>query len=213
MDALLGTKVGMTQVFDDTGRQIPVTVLSVGPCTVVQRKTTANDGYEAVQLGYRDQKEHRLTKPLRGHFGAVKADAKKVLREVRVQADASWKGGDTVDASVFEGVEFVDVIAVTKGRGFQGVVKRWNMRGGRKTHGGGGERTGGSIGMCEYPARVLKGKKMPGQMGNRRMTQHNLKVVSVRPEDHAVLVRGAVPGPNGATVVIRRAIKAKAKTS
>jgi large subunit ribosomal protein L3 len=206
MDALIGTKVGMTQVFDEGGRQIPVTVLAVGPCTVAQRRTADKDGYEAVQLGFIDQKAQRLTRPLQGHFKKGGSAPKRILREVRVAADYDTETGGTVDVSLFDGVEYVDVTAVSKGRGFQGVVRRHGMRGGRASHGGKSVlRGGGSIGMC--PARVFKGTKMPGQMGNKQVTVQNLRVVQVRGEDNALLVRGAVPGPNGGLVMVRKAIK------
>lgn len=214
MQTLLGTKLGMTRVFDSTGRQIPVTVLALGPCTVVQRKTTERDGYESVQLGYVDQKASRLTRPLQAHFKKRDLAAKRFLREVRVEAGEAGCGeGETVTAAAFQGVEYVDVVGMTKGRGFQGVVKRHRMGGGRKSHGGKMLRGGGSIGMKEDPARVLKGQKMPGQMGNRRVTQLNLKVIAVREEDNALLVQGAVPGPTGGLVMVRRAIKKAAKKS
>jgi len=214
MQTLLGTKMGMTRVFDETGRQIPVTVLAVGPCTVVQRKRTEREGYESVQLGYLDQKESRLTRPLQAHFKSRDLTAKRFLREVRVETDeAGCEEGETVTAAAFQDVEYVDVVGISKGRGFQGVVKRHGMAGGRKTHGGHNLRGGGSIGMCEYPARVFKGKKMPGQMGNRRVTQQNLKVIAVREEDNALLVQGAVPGPTGGLVMVRKAIKKAPKKS
>lgn len=207
MNALLGTKIGMTQVFDEEGRRIPVTVLEVGPCAVVQRKTSKSDGYDAVQIGFEDQKPSRLSKPLQGHFKKGDSSAKRHLREVRVDADSELKGGETADVGLFGEVGFVDVIGVSKGRGFQGVVRRHGMGGGRATHGGGNLRGPGSIGMCEFPGRVLKGKKLPGQMGNHRVTMQNLKVVEVRGDDNALLVRGAVPGPNGGLVLIRKSLK------
>jgi large subunit ribosomal protein L3 len=215
MDTLIGRKVGMTQVFDAEGRQIPVTVLEVGPCTVIQRKTVEIDGYEAVQLGFGDRKESRLTKPLRGHFAKAGAPCRRILGEVRLDpaADGGVKPGDEVGVSLFDGVEFVDVTATSKGRGFQGVVKRHGMGGGRASHGGGNLRGPGAIGMKEWPARVLKGKRLPGHMGHRRVTVLNLKVVQVRGEDHALLVRGAVPGPNGGIIMVRKAIKKAAKAT
>lgn len=213
MDTLIGKKLGMTQVFDDEGRQIPVTVLAVGPCTVVQRKTVERDGYEAAQLGFDPQKESRVTRPLRGHFMKAGAAPCRVLGEVRLDpaTDEGVQSGTEIGVTLFEDVAFVDVTATSKGRGFQGVVKRHGMGGGRASHGGGNLRGPGSIGMCEWPARVLKGKKLPGHMGNRRVTVQNLKVVAVRGEDHALLVRGAVPGPTGGVVVVRKAIKKAAK--
>lgn len=215
MDTLLGTKVGMTQVFDEDGRQVPVTVLAVGPCTVVQRKTTATDGYEALQVGYGAQKAHRLTKPRQGQFAKAGVEAHRHLCEVPVPAGGASadQPGAQLTVSLFQGVTHVDVIGSSKGRGFQGVVKRHRMRGGRASHGGGNLRAPGSIGMCEEPGRVLKGTKLPGQMGNRRVTVQNLRVVQVREDDQALLVKGAVPGPNGGLVLIRKALKKPATTS
>ena len=213
MDALIGKKVGMTQVFDEAGRQIPVTVLELGPCAVVQRKTVETDGYDAVQIGFGEQRAKRLSKPLQGHFKKGGAELKHVLREVRVDAGEELELGSQINVSVFDGVGYVDVTATTKGRGFQGVVKRYNMRGGRASHGGGNLRGPGSIGMCEFPARVFKGKKLPGHMGCVQVTVQNLKVVAVREEDNALLVRGAVPGPNGGLVMVRTSLKKAAKAS
>lgn len=215
MDTLIGRKVGMTQVFDADGRQIPVTVLAVGPCKVVQRKTVERDGYEAAQLGLEDQKESRLTKPLRGHFAKAGVSGMRILGEVRLDpaVDGEVQPGDEVGVTLFDGVGYVDVTATSKGRGFQGVVKRYRMGGGRASHGGGNLRAPGSIGMCEWPARVFKGKKLPGHMGNRRVTVQNLRVVEVRGPDHALLVHGAVPGPNGGVIVVRKAIKKAAKST
>ena len=211
MQALLGKQLGMLSVFDDEGRQVPVTAIEVGPCVVVQKKTAETDGYDAVQLGFDAQKESRLTKPAAGHFKKAGAATMRVLREVRGADEAGV--GDQVNLSAFEGVAFVDVIGTTKGRGFQGVVKRHNMSGGRASHGSGNHRKPGSIGMCVDPARVLKGKKMPGQMGRRRVTTQNLKVVAVREEDNVLLVRGAIAGPNGGIVVVRKALKKTAGAS
>lgn len=211
MQALLGKKLGMLSVFDDEGRQVPVTAIEVGPCVVVQKKTAETDGYDAVQLGFAAQKESRLTKPAAGHFKKAGAPTMRVLREVRGADEAGV--GDQVNLSAFEGVAFVDVIGITKGRGFQGVVKRHNMSGGRASHGSGNHRKPGSIGMCVDPARVLKNKKMPGQMGARRVTTQNLKVVAVREEDNVLLVRGAIAGPNGGIVMVRKALKKTAGAS
>ncbi len=187
MDALIGKKVGMTQVFDEAGRQIPVTVLELGPCAVVQRKTVETDGYDAVQIGFGEQRAKRLSKPLQGHFKKGGAELKHVLREVRVDAGEELELGSQVNVSVFDGVGYVDVTATTKGRGFQGVVKRYNMRGGRASHGGGNLRGPGSIGMCEFPARVFKGKKLPGHMGTDKVTVQNLVVVKVYEDKNLLL--------------------------
>lgn len=208
MKGLIGRKVGMTQVFDDDGRVTPVTVIEAGPCVVVQCKTLDNDGYKAVQLGFEDQKESRLTKAELGHFKKAGVSPKKVVREFRLKdGEQELEAGSELSASVFEGVGFVDVCATGKGRGFQGVVKRYNFGGGRASHGGGWTRRPGSIGQCESPARVMKNRKMPGQMGNKPVTTQNLKVVQVRPEENLIFLRGAVPGPNGGIVTVREALK------
>ncbi len=207
MQALIGQKLGMTQVYDQDGKRVAVTVLAVGPCPVVQRKTKAIDGYEAVQLGFGETTEKPLTKPQVARFTKLGLTPCRHLGEFRVDADEALKAGDTVGAAVFEGVEYVDVDGVTKGRGFQGVVRRYRMAGGRMTHGGHSRRRVGSIGQCSYPARVAKGQRMPGHMGHVRVTTQNLRVVEVRSEDNLLLVRGAVPGPKGAIITVRRALK------
>jgi large subunit ribosomal protein L3 len=209
MKGLIGKKLGMTSVYDESGAAVPVTVIEAGPCVVVQQKTAEKEGYSAVQLGYDDQKEQRLNKPEQGHFKKAGVSAKKVLREFHVDGSEEVAVGDVINASVFEEVNYVDIIATGKGRGFQGVVKRYNFGGGRASHGGGWVRRTGSIGMCEFPARVFKGKKMPGQMGDKRVTTQNLKVVQVRPEENLILVKGSVPGANGGIVVIKEALKKK----
>ena len=207
MQTLIGKKIGMTRVYDDRGVQVPVTVVQVGPCVVVQRKSAKPDGYEAVQLGFAEQKEARLSKAERGHFKKAGAGARKVLREVRVDAAEAAKAGDVLTAALFEGVKFVDVLGHTKGRGFQGVVKRFRFAGGRASHGGGWNRKPGSIGNREWPARVFKNKKLPGHMGSVDITTQNLRVVKVLADDHALLLEGAVPGPTGGIVLVRKAIK------
>lgn len=210
MKSLIGKKLGMTQIFDDEGCRVPVTVIEAGPCSVVQRKTAETDGYEAVQIGFSEQKEHRVSKPLLGHFKKAGLAPMRELAEVIVSADDEAKAGDTLTAGVFEEVNFVDVIGRTKGKGFQGVVKRHGFAGGRASHGGKSTlRTPGSIGMCEFPARVFKGKKMAGQMGDVNITVQNLKVVQVRAEENLILLKGAVPGANGSTIVLREALKKK----
>ena len=207
MQTLIGKKIGMTRVYDDAGVQVPVTVVQVGPCVVVQRKSAKPDGYEAVQLGFQEQKESRLTKPQQGHFKKAGAKPQKVLREVRVDAAEAAKAGDVLTAQMFDGVKFVDVLGHTKGRGFQGVVKRFGFAGGRASHGGGWNRKPGSIGNREWPARVFKNKKLPGHMGSVDITTQNLRVVKVLADDHALLLEGAVPGPMGGIVLVRKAIK------
>ncbi|MFT5239804.1 MAG: large subunit ribosomal protein L3 [Candidatus Promineifilaceae bacterium] len=205
MQGLLGIKRGMTQVYDDAGRRVAVTVLEAGPCVVTQVKTKECDGYEASQLGFIVQKAHRMTKPMLGHFAKAGADPHRCVVEFESTDEA--KAGDTVTVSMLEGVNYVDIAAKTKGRGFAGVLKRHNMKGGRMTHGGHSKRRPGSIGQCSYPANVAKGKRMPGHMGNVRVTCQNLRVVSIDPEKNLLLVCGAVPGPRGAVVEIRKALK------
>ena len=209
MKSLIGKKLGMTQIFDEEGRRVPVTVIEAGPCSVVQRKTVATDGYEAIQLGFGAQKPERVAKPLAGHFKKAGVGTMRELREVRVDADDAAKAGDTLTAAVFEGVNFVDVLGVSKGKGFQGVMKRHNFGGGRATHGSHFHRTTGSIGMKEKPGRVFKGKKMAGQMGSTDITVQNVKVIQVRAAENLILVKGQVPGANGTTLVLREALKRK----
>lgn len=208
MKGLIGKKLGMTSIYDADGVAVPVTVIEAGPCVVTQLKDNEKEGYSAIQLGYEDQKEQRMTKPALGHLKKAGASAKRVLREFRVEgADVSL--GDIVSASAFEEVRYVDIVATGKGRGFQGVVKRYNFAGGRASHGGGWVRRTGSIGMCTFPGRVSKGKKMPGHMGDKRVTTQNLKIVQVRPEENLILIKGSVPGAKGGIVTIKEALKKK----
>ena len=207
MQGLLGKKVGMTQVYDQEGHQVPVTVISVGPCVVVQRKNTKRDGYEAVQVGFSDQKESRLSKAALGHFKKAGVAAKRFVREFRVDDKNASKEGDTLTADIFDGVKYVDVSGVTKGQGFQGVVKRHGMGGGPAAHGHTSHRRPGSIGMREHPGRIFKNKRMSGHMGHVNVTVQNLRVVQVRKEDNAILVEGAVPGPTGGVLIVKKAIK------
>lgn len=207
MQGLLAKKVGMTRVFDAEGRQIPVTVLEVGPCIVVQRKTNENDGYEALQIGFIARKEQRVTAPQRGRFKAAAITPLQYLQEFALDAGDNFKAGDTLTVSLFDKVECVDISGVTKGRGFQGVVRRHGMSGGPITHGGHSKRRVGSIGCRSFPGRVHKNKRMPGHMGSTQVTQKNLKVIQVRGEDNLLLVRGAVPGPAGAVVAVKRSLK------
>lgn len=207
MNGLIGKKLGMTQVYDAEGRRTAVTVVEAGPCVVVQRKTLAKDGYEAVQVGYDEQKERRLTKPIAARYKKAGVSPRRFLKEFPVDASSEIKEGDTISSDIFDGVSHVDVIGVTKGRGFQGVVKRHRMAGGRMTHGGHSKRRVGSIGQCSYPARVAKGQRMPGHMGNVRVTQQNLKLLEVRGEENLLLIKGAIPGPNGGMVLVKKALK------
>lgn len=204
MKALLGKKLGMTQVFDQkTGEVIPVTVLQMGPCPVVQVKTRETDGYEAVQIGFGEMRSALATLPRRGHFRRAGVQPRRWLREVRVPSAAEYTVGDEVTVDVFKDVEKVDVVGVSKGRGFAGGVKRHGFGTGPKTHGSRNYRQPGSIGQCATPARVMKGVRMPGRHGNRRVTARNLNVQMIDAENNLLLVAGAVPGARNGFVVVR----------
>ena len=211
VNGILGIKLGMTQVFSDDGTCIPCTVLQAGPCVVVQRRTKDNDGYDAVQLGLVEFiKPQRLTKPMTGHFKKVGVAPMRFVREVRLEeAAAETKPGDRVLVDSFQIGEYVDVSGVSKGRGFQGGVKRWHYRGGDATHGSMFHRAPGGIGASSFPSRVWPGQHFPGHMGNVRVTAKNLRVVKIDTDENLLLVRGAVPGPNGSYIVIRKAKKAR----
>lgn len=211
VNGILGIKLGMTQVFADDGAVLPCTVVQAGPCVVVQRRTTDKDGYEAVQLGLVEfVKPQRVNKPMTGHFKKADVAPMRLLREFRVKAEGDEsKVGDRVLVDGFEPGEYVDVSGVSKGKGFQGGVKRWHYRGGDSTHGSMFHRAPGGIGASSFPSRVWKGQHFPGHMGNERVTAKNLRVVKVDAEENLLLVMGAVPGPNGAYVEIRKSRKAK----
>ena len=204
LNGLIGKKVGMTRVFGAGGKMVPVTVLEVGPCTVVQVKTDEKDKYQAVQLGFGQRREKSTNKPLGGHFKKAGCDPQQVLREIRVEDASEYEAGQTVTAEIFSAGDKVKIIGKTKGRGFSGVVKRHGFGGGRATHGCTTHDAPGSIGMSATPARVIKGKRMPGQYGNTRMTVRNLQVVDVRPDQNLVMVKGAVPGANGGVVYLEK---------
>ena len=204
---ILGKKIGMTQFFMPDGKVVPATAVQAGPCVVVQRKTSEKDGYEAVQLGLVEfVKPARVKKPSAGHFKKAGVEPGPLLRELRLNSGqgAELKSGDRVLASDFKVGEKLDVVGRSKGRGFAGVVKRHGFRGGPDTHGSMSHRAPGSIGASSYPSRVIKGTRMGGHMGNARVTARNLEIVEVHAEDHVILVRGAVPGPKGSYVVLRR---------
>ena len=205
---LIGTKVGMTQIFDEKGNVSPVTVIIAGPCAVVQKKTTGKDGYEAVQLGYGDVKASRVNKPMKGHFAKLDVAPKKVLKEFRFADCSAFATGDILKADVFAAGDKVDVSGTSKGKGTAGVIKRWNMARLKETHGTGPVgRHGGSIGACSDPSRVFKGKKMSGHLGSEKVTIQNLDVVTVDAENNIIAIKGAIPGPKGGTVVITEAVK------
>ena len=205
MPGLLGKKIGMMSVFGADGKNIPCTVIEAGPCAVTQVKTVENDGYAAVQLGFQDQKESRVNKPLAGHFKAAGVTPKRHLAEFK-DFDAELKLGDVVTVDLFADTVYVTVVGTSKGRGFQGVVKRHNFGGvGQATHGQHNRaRKPGSIGACSYPAKVFKGLRMGGQMGNARVTTHNLQVLKVIPEHNLLVIKGSVPGYNGSIVIVEK---------
>ena len=205
-NGLLGKKIGMSQFFAADGQRIPVTVLEVGPCTVLQKKTSATDGYEAVQLGFQAKDARRVNKPEMGHFKKTGQGAFAYVREFRLVNECAV--GDQLSCEMFSPGDRIDVTGMSKGKGFQGVIKRWGFSGGRATHGSMFKRRPGAIGQSASPAKVIKGKKMPGQMGNARVTTQNLIVVDVRPEQNLIFVRGAVPGAKNSLIEIRKGIKA-----
>lgn len=213
VNGILGKKLGMTQVFEGNGDAIPATLLKAGPCVVVQRKTAGKDGYEAVQLGLVELPgPKRVTKAVEGHFKQAGANPARFLREIRLgSGEDSIKAGDKVLVDQFKPGEYVDVVGVSKGRGFAGFHKRHHFGGGSGSHGSMFHRAPGSIGASAFPSRVLKGMKAAGHMGACRVTVRNLRVLSVLPEDHALVVEGAVPGPDGSYVVVRRAKAPKRK--
>jgi large subunit ribosomal protein L3 len=204
VNALIGKKLGMSQLFSPDGEVTPVTVIQVGPCTVTQIKSVASDGYNAVQLGFGEKKPQRTKKPLLGHFKKSGKGPFAVVREVRVDDVGEFELGQEVSADIFQVGELVHVVGKSKGKGFAGTIKRWNFSRGPMSHGGMNKRAPGSIGCSATPARVIKGRKMPGQMGNRRATVKGLMVVDVRPEENIILIRGAVPGGRNGVVFIKK---------
>ncbi len=207
--ALLGKKIGMTQVFDEDNRLVPVTVIEAGPCPVTQVKSTEKDGYNAVQIGFRQQKEHRLTQAALGHLKKAGVEPLSELQEFRTNGEAELNLGDVLTVERFEAGQKIDVIGTSKGRGFQGVVKRYGFAGGPASHGSMFHRRGGSYGMCQWPGHVIKGKKMPGHMGDVQRTVQNLTVVKVIAEKNLILVKGSVPGSRGSLLTVRTAVKNK----
>ena len=205
--AILGKKIGMTQIFDEKGAAIPVTVVEAGPCTVVQVKTKDADGYEAIQLGFGEIKEKKLVRPVKGHFTKANVEPKKHLREFRLE-EISYNVGDEIKADIFAAGETVDVTGTSKGKGFQGVIKRHGQSRGPMGHGSMYHRRPGSMGSTSTPGRVFKGKRLPGHMGANTITIQNLEVVAVDLDKNVILVRGSVPGVNGAILKIRQSVKA-----
>ena len=207
MEGLIGKKIGMTQVFDADGKRTTVTVSELGPCPVVQVKTLENDGYVAAQVGFGAQKASRLAKAQQKHFEKAGVATMKVLKEFALDAGEEVKVGDQITVANFEGVKYVDVTGTTKGRGFAGVLKRYNFAGGNMTHGGHSKRRTGGLAARDLPGWIEKGKKMPGHMGDVSRKATNLEVVQIRPEDNAILVKGSVPGARNGTVIVRKSLK------
>lgn len=206
--AIIGKKIGMTQIFDDQGKVVPVTVIEAGPCVVVQKKTAQNDGYDAVQVGFGDLKQNRVNKPMKGHFEKGNVAAKRTLKEFRFEDADALNVGDIIKADTFETGEIVDVRGTSKGKGFAGTIKRFNNAKLKETHGTGPvHRHAGSMGACSSPSRIFKGKGMPGHMGAETVTVQNLEVVKVDAENNLIAIKGAVPGPKGGTVTITNSIK------
>ena len=207
--ALIGKKIGMTQIFDEKGKVVPVTVVEAGPCVVSQIKTVETDGYAAIQMGFGDIKPKHVTKPLQGHFKKADVAPKRILKEFRFDDCSAFELGQIIKADVFETGDKVDVTGKSKGKGYAGVIKRWNFGRLKETHGSGPvARHGGSMGACSSPSRVWKGKKMAGHLGAEKVTVQNLAVVKIDAEDNLIAIKGAIPGANGGYVVIKDSVKA-----
>lgn len=206
---IIGKKLGMTQLFDENGKVVPVTVIEAGPCTVVQKKTVESDGYQAIQLGFGEVSAKRVSKPAKGHFAKADLAPKKTLREFRLADISEMNVGDILKADVFNIGDRIDVVGISKGKGYAGTIKRYNYRRMRMSHGTGpNARHVGSLGSVSTPSRVFKGKKLPGHMGAERVTIQNLMVVKVDAENNLIAIKGAVPGPKGSVVCISDSVKA-----
>ena len=207
--AIIGKKIGMTQIFDEKGNVVPVTVVEAGPCVVVQKKTVENDGYAAIQLGYGDLRPAQVNKPMQGHFAKADVAAKRILREFRFADCDSKNVGDEIKVDTFTVGEHVDVVGTSKGKGYAGAIKRWNHSRLKESHGTGpNARHAGSLGACSDPSRVFKGKKLAGHLGHERVTIQNLDVVKVDAENNLIAIKGAVPGPKGGIVILKDTVKA-----
>ncbi len=206
--AILGKKLGMTQIFDESGKVIPVTVIEAGPCVVVQKKTVEKDGYNAIQVGFNDIREKLVNKPLRGHFAKAGVPLKRFIKEFKVDDADKYETGQEIKVDVFVEGDKVDVSGVSKGKGFQGTIRRWNAQRGPMSHGSKFHRAVGSMGASSDPSRTFKNMKMPGHMGNKNVTVLNLQVAKVIPEKNVILIKGGIPGPNKRFVMIRNTVKA-----
>lgn len=205
---IIGKKIGMTQIFDEAGKVVPVTVVEAGPCVVVQKKTVENDGYEAVQLGFGEIRAKNVNKPMQGHFKKADVAFKRTLKEFRLDDTASLNVGDVLKADTFAEGDIVDVSGTSKGKGFAGTIKRHNNSRIKETHGSGPvHRHAGSMGACSSPSRIYKGKGMPGHLGHEKVTVQNLRVVKVDAENNLIAIKGAIPGPKGSTVTIVDCVK------
>lgn len=206
--AIMGRKVGMTQIFDANGKIVPVTVIEAGPCVVVQKKTVEKDGYNAIKVGFGDVREALVNKPTKGQFATAGVAVKRHLKEFRLEDISAYEVGQEIKADVFVAGDKVDISGVSKGKGFQGTIKRWNGHRGPMSHGSKFHRSVGSMGGSSDPSRTFKNKKLPGHMGNVNTTVLNLEVVKIMPEKNVILIKGGVPGPNKGIVVIRNTVKA-----
>lgn len=209
MKSILGKKIGMTQIFLENGDVIPVTVLEAGPVNVIQKKTEEVDGYSAIQVGYGEKAEKKVNKPLKGHFAKAGTDAKRYIREVRVADVDAYEVGQELKADIFAEGDKVDISGTSKGKGFQGSIKRHNQSRGPMAHGSKYHRGVGALSAATYPGRVMKGRNLPGHMGNENVTVQNLEVVRVDAEKNYILVKGAVPGPKGGLLTIKETVKSK----
>ncbi|MDD3224030.1 MAG: 50S ribosomal protein L3 [Clostridium sp.] len=207
--AILGRKLGMTQIFDEAGKIVPVSVIEAGPCVVLQKKTTEKEGYDAIQVGFDDKREKLVNKPAKGHFAKAGASFKRFIKELRLEDTSAYEVGAEIKADTFAVGDKVDVSGVSKGKGFQGTIKRWNAHIGPKSHGSKFHRAVGSMGAASDPSRTFKNKRMPGHMGHVNTTVLNLEVAKVIPEKNVILVRGGVPGPNKGFLVIKDSVKAQ----
>ena len=205
--AIIGRKVGMTQLFTADGKMLPITVIEAGPCPVVQKKTVEHDGYEALQVGFAPIREKLVTKPTLGHFKKASVGAHRYVKEIKLDNAAEYEAGQVITVDMFETGDKVDVTGKSKGKGFQGVIKRWNQSRGRMTHGSRYHRRVGSMSACSYPGEVFKHKNLPGHMGSERITVQNLEVVRVDAERNLLLVKGAIPGAKGSLVVVKSTVK------
>lgn len=206
--AIMGKKLGMTQIFDENRRVVPVTVVEAGPCVVIQKKTIENDGYNAIKVGFGDIREKLVNKPMQGQFAKAGTSLKRFVKEFRMEDISAYEVGQEFKADIFAAGDKIDVSGISKGKGFQGVIKRWNASRGPMSHGSKFHRAVGSMGASSDPSKTFKNKHMPGHMGNVNITVINLEIVKVMPEKNIILIKGGIPGPNKGTVVIRNAVKA-----